>query len=229
MALDTPKTGGGGPKVLPPAGVHLAVCYSIIDLGTQPNMWQGQPKPTPQIQISWELPNVLHVFDENKGPQPLSVHNIYTLSSADKAKLPAVLKTWGSLKEKPHITAELLKKYLGAPCMVTIEHKPSTKDPNTVYANIAMAGGAVSPRMQGLNVPQYPANPRLMLDLGNFNWETFDKIPKFMQEKLALSQEWSGIVAKHPRTVSQANPQVNNALNDAGSIAQGPAGDDVVF
>jgi hypothetical protein len=199
MALDTPKD-TRGPKVLPQAGLQLAVCYQIIDLGTQQTTWKGVPKEAKKVAFSFELPNSLHVFDEKKGPQPLSVHHEYTLSSAEKATLPKVLKAWGSLPKAPHITAALLSNYLGAPCMVNIEHVVSAKDPSITYANIATAGQGINPRMKEILVPtNYPANERLILDLGNFDIVTFSKLPKFVKEKISKSLEWNGLVMKFPQ------------------------------
>lgn len=43
---------------LPPveAGTHPAVCYGVIDLGTQRTEYMGEPKDTQQVLILWELP-----------------------------------------------------------------------------------------------------------------------------------------------------------------------------
>lgn len=209
MGLNAPSN-SNGPRVIPPAGMHIARCYAIIDLGTQNTSWQGQPKQVPQVQFSFELPSQLHVFDQNKGPQPMSVHQTYTLSSGDRAKLPKVLKTWGKMTKDPVITADFIKVYLGKFCTITVEHRPSTKNPNEVYANIAMGGAAIGPKMEGVPIPTYPQNPTILFNLDEFSWETFNKLPKFMQEKIQASLEWSGIVAKHGVNPGAVQQNTNN-------------------
>ena len=40
----------------PPAGMHIARCYRLIDLGTQPKSFQGKPTgEARKIMASWEL------------------------------------------------------------------------------------------------------------------------------------------------------------------------------
>lgn len=213
MGLDAPKTNSNGPRPLPPAGIAIARCYAIIDLGTQNTTWKGQPKQQAQVQFSFELPSHLHVFDQNKGPQPLSVHQTYTLSSGDKAKLPKVLKTWAKMTKTPEITAAFIAKFIGQFCTLTIEHKPSTTDPNAIYANIAMAGAAIAPQMKEIPVPTYPMNETIIFNLDQFSWATFNKLPKFIQEKIQKSLEWSGVVAKHGKNPVEQEQNANQQQN----------------
>src|SRR5688500_14070761 len=123
MGLNS-KANSNAARPLPKPGITLAVCYAIIDLGTQQRTFKGQPSgKAPMVQISWELPGQLHTFDETKGPQPLAVWQDYSVTNTEKSKLPKVLKSWGNLKNSiKEITPTMLKKYVGAPCMLTIEH-----------------------------------------------------------------------------------------------------------
>lgn len=189
---------GGGPKVLPKAGIQLGVCYSIIELGTQESEFKGEKKKRTEVQISWELPNHLHTFKEELGAQPLSVHATYGLSDAPQSKLPQALQSWGGQETRPKLTTALLKKYLGAPCMVTVELSPPKPD-GTRYANVANGGLGVSKRLKEFPVPaSYPKNERIFLDLEEFDWNVFAKIPKFLQEKIKKCDEWPSIAKRFP-------------------------------
>ena len=51
----------------------------------------------------------------------------YSYTCTDRSKLPKVLKAWGALEQPlKALSPALIKKYLGAPCMITIEYsKPN--------------------------------------------------------------------------------------------------------
>jgi hypothetical protein len=54
MYLPAPSEGGS--YTPPPVGTHLALCYRIIDLGTQKTTYNGETKTAHKLMISWELP-----------------------------------------------------------------------------------------------------------------------------------------------------------------------------
>ena len=47
-----------------PAGMHLARCYRVIDLGTQKSEYMGEIKHLPKIMVQFEV----HGEDENGHP-----------------------------------------------------------------------------------------------------------------------------------------------------------------
>lgn len=217
------QSGGGGPKVLPKAGIQLAVCYGIIELGTQTKQFAGKPPTTqPLVQFMFELPHTSHVFDQNKGPQPLALFQEYSLTDTERSKLPKVLKSWGGMEKTPKVTTELIKKYLGQPCMITVELTAPNAQ-GVQYANIQGGGLGITQRMKEFPVPEnYPRNERLFLDLDNFDWVTFLKLAPFLQEKIKQCKEWPSIVAKYPmpahlaqQTGQQHVAPPQNLMNDA--------------
>src|SRR5258708_18184466 len=69
-----------------PAGSYTAVCYRVIDLGTQ--FSEFYKKASHKIMISWEL-------DEKMADgKPYSIHKRYTLSSGKNAALRKDLESW---------------------------------------------------------------------------------------------------------------------------------------
>ena len=72
-----------------PAGNHLAVCFSVVDLGTQEIEYQGEIKRQHKIRISWEL-----VDELMEDGRPFVVSQKYTLSSFEKATLMQHLNSW---------------------------------------------------------------------------------------------------------------------------------------
>lgn len=205
------------PKVqrpIPPAGTHIAVCYSIIDLGTHMKTFPGQqPMPTPLVHISWELTGLPpQIFDPQKGPQPMAIFQEYTLSIGDKAKLAQVLKVWGGITEIKNLET-IIPKYIGAPCMIQIIHNHDKVQQNIIYANIAGGGRGIMQLIKG--TPWNKAqNPHMLFDLNKFNWAQFHKMPPFIQAKIKQSQEWSGIIAKFGAEPAQQQAPVQNQQNN---------------
>ena len=191
-------------KPIPPAGIHPAICYAIIDMGVHQESYQGNPPRNVQkLKMCFEFPTLPEqVFDETKGPQRLSIMQDYNVSTGDKATLIKMLKQWRNVQAID--LAKDLKAYLGAPCTILVKH--STKDGIT-YANIEQAGLMVMPPTQALGEPK---NPKVFFDTDNFSWPVFHSLWKFIQDKLRSSVEWNNIVAKHgpePAVQQQAQPQ----------------------
>lgn len=198
-------------KPIPPMGPQLAVCYSIVDLGTHTEQFQGQEaKQVNKVHFSWELPNHSAIFDKDKGPQPMALFQEYTLSAGDKAKLPKMLCAWGQMAKIDKISAKLLQAFLGQPCTINVEHHPSKKDTDAdtgrviMYANVGMKGLSVMPMMTGLVKPTGTVNPKMFFSLDDFSWAKYDMLPKYLQKKISESKEWSGILVKYPKAGSTA-------------------------
>ena len=83
-----------------PAGNHMARLYSIIDLGHQATVWNGDTKIMHKVVFTWEL----HGNDENDQPlktddgKPLIVSKRYTVSLGEQARLRQDLEAWSNKK-----------------------------------------------------------------------------------------------------------------------------------
>src|ERR1700761_9067656 len=111
MAIIASKNGGGDFE-LPPADQYAAVCYRVIDYGTQQTEWQGAVKHKRLILISWELD--CKMSDD----RPFTVSKRYTLSLHEKADLRKDLESW---RGRPFTIEEEegfdVSKLIGAPCL----------------------------------------------------------------------------------------------------------------
>lgn len=74
---------------LAPAGTHIAVCYRVIDLGTQETTFKGEVKHQHKILISWEIPD-----EKMKDGRPFTIGKRYTWSMSEKANLRNDLESW---------------------------------------------------------------------------------------------------------------------------------------
>jgi len=172
------------PKEIIPSGNYLARCYSMIHIGTVPEIVLGVEKLQNKVRISWELPLELRVFSEEKGEQPLAISKEYTLSMHEKANLRKDLESWrGKGFSEKEAESFDITKLLGVPCMLNIIHK-SSKNGNE-YAII-----------QGITgVPKGFTCPAQINKTFEFNYnDNFDfelpGIPDFLKEKIRLSKEW---------------------------------------
>jgi hypothetical protein len=177
--------GESKPKQLPPAGTHVARCYSVVDLGTQTLQYMGTEKEMRKIRVTWELPDERAVFDEEKGEQPFVLSKEYTLSLYEKANLRHDLESWRGKQ----FTAQELAGFdiftlLGAPCLLSVIHK--TTDKGKTFANIA----TVSKLPKGTICPP-PVNQIVAYAISDLDGGEFNNLPQWLQDKIKASREWN--------------------------------------
>lgn len=167
-----------------PAGVHHAVCYAVIDLGTQ-DPGNPQFRASRKVMILWELPH--ETIDTQDGPKPRIISSEYTASIGKKATLRSVLESW---RGKPFTADELngfdLKNIIGANCQLNIVHKQGKADPSKTYARIQ----GVVPLVKGM-APVLPVNEKLhytIPDEGAIIPPA--NIPEWISGKIVASEEY---------------------------------------
>jgi len=88
MAIKAEETGGGDFQEVS-TGPHPAVCYQIIDLGTQRKEYEGNVSFKRQAMVTWEIAD--ESLDDGR---PMTISNFYTLSLSKKANLRKDLVSW---------------------------------------------------------------------------------------------------------------------------------------
>ena len=173
---------------LAPAGVHMAICYGVVDLGTQGYTYLGEQKQARQCRIMWEL----HGEDADGNPltledgRPLSLSQRYTLSLSEKAKLRKTLISWRGRE----FTAQELKGFdlrtiIGAPCMLTVTH--AVKGDKT-FANVDTVT-AVPAALKKLGLPEM-VNKKVYFSFGYFEQHEFDALTDGLKKIIMQSPEW---------------------------------------
>ena len=85
------------------AGMHMAVCCAVIDLGLRKQVFKEQERISRKVLLMWELPD--ETFEDKDGnTQPRTMSKQYTLSLHEKAGLTKMLQSW---RGKPFTTEEL--------------------------------------------------------------------------------------------------------------------------
>jgi hypothetical protein len=182
MALDFQPTRQRTEYEVPQAGGTLARLYRIIDLGTQQTSYMGEVKMTPQVMLVFELPTEL-----TKDGKPMTINGIYTRSLNEKAKLRGIVKALtGKTITDSNVREFNLGELVGKICTVDIINKDGKDGSRKAYIqNIISAP-------KGMPIPE-PFNENLIFDLSNFSLDIFNKIPKYWQDRIALTREYASV------------------------------------
>lgn len=177
----------------PPAGMHHAVCYRVIDLGTQQTEWQGKSKQQRKVLISWELPyELMEPYTDGEGKEhparPFTVHKRYTLSFFDRAQLRQHLESW---RGRSFTDAELsgppdgfyMKDLLGVNCQLNLV---SVEKNGNTYTNIE----AVVPLTKGME-KKAAHNTMMFLDTEQFDEVVFGQLSEGLQDTIRKSPEYA--------------------------------------
>jgi hypothetical protein len=160
----------------PPAGTYGAVCIKVIDLGTQPVVWEGDTKYQRKVFIQWELD------EQMEDKRPFVTGRKFTVSMHEKATLRAFLKGWrGRDFTEEEMRGFNPMKLIGAPCMLSLVQAGD-------YVNVASA--AKLPKGMG---PLKPTNPTVYFSLDDFDEKIYAGLSKKMQEDISNSPEFKGL------------------------------------
>ena len=158
------------------AGVYTAYSSMLIDLGVQRS--ERFNKDTRKFRIVWTIMNEEVEINGERFPRTISKE--YSFSIGDKSTLRKDLQAW---RGQPFTEEELmgfnLESILNKACQLQIIVEE--KDGRT-FNNIA--GIMALPKGTAIQVP----NKGKVFDTENpETWNTYDDIPKFMQERIKQS------------------------------------------
>ena len=198
----------GGDFELPPAGTYVAICYRIIDLGTQQTEGAYGISRNKKVSISWEFP------DEKMadGKRVFSIHKRYTLSLSEKATLRHDLESWRGVaftaEEKAGFDISVL---LGKPCLIGVVHETNPKGQK--FANIS----SILKLPKGMPIPERQ-NPIIGFYLDDFDQSIYDSFSDSLKATIAKSpeyQELKGVNIHNPNIIDDNRfAPIGNDLSD---------------
>lgn len=201
------------PVPLPPEQTTVARCYSVIHVGTIPNIREGKLDPKqPKIEkvyITWEMPHLKAEFKEGKGLEPFVVGVELTLSTGEKSNLSKLISNW---RGRPLTPAEQ-KSFdpsvmLDKTCLIQFIHarkaKFRGKDIDQITnENTGIKLNSIISKPKEMECPPM-INPKFLWDweaiisgVEPFDVEKFKKIPAWLQAKLKESDEFKKYGAKY--------------------------------
>lgn len=226
------------PVALPPQGSTPARCYSIIDIGTVPNIFKGKLNPdyptTKKIFITFEIPAYKAVFVEEKGAQPFAIHVEFSHVYSEKSNLTKFLQAWmnRALTDVEKKTFDIGKKAIGKTCLLSYIHKRKIKDNKEVALGTDGKITNENTYLKFNGIMQLPAtiqcppqiNPSLVWDWSEvetskvFDLALFNKIPGFVRAKMMESEEYKKFAPKEAANpITDEHPSAQSQSNDFGS------------
>jgi uncharacterized protein YpbB len=181
MAIIASATGGNEFERAP-AGQYSAVCYRVIDLGTQAQKDKvGKISHKRKIIIGWEL-------DERMSDgRRFSQQERYTLSLHEMSALRPMLESWrGRPFTQEEANAFDVAKLIGAPALIQLVH--NTQPNGKLYVNMS----SIMKLPKGMEALQ-PENETLEFSLDDFNQTVFDKLSDKLKETIMQSPEYQEI------------------------------------
>lgn len=150
-------------------GTYNAVCVSVVDMGTQTMTFKEESREVHRIRISWELEIPLQ---DNR-----VLGKDYTLSLHVKSSLRTDLKTWLGKDLSPDQLAEGFNVFtmLGKAAKIGVTNEGDYANVTLVLAGDEGVKGEVS-ELIGYSVLTH-------------NQVMFDKLPEFVQKRVATSKE----------------------------------------
>lgn len=128
------------PQELIPEGKYPAILYSVIDMGTHKDTYEGVERLKHEIQLTWEL-----VGSAMSDGRPFVISKTYTLTNgkfgpyfAKTSNIFKMLRAWTGKDEKTcsnvRIMGELVREQF--PATITIEQVRGKKDATKTYSII---------------------------------------------------------------------------------------------
>jgi hypothetical protein len=194
---------------LAPAGSHIATCFRVVDMGTQPSMYG----PKWQILLSWELSD-----EQTSKGEPFSISRRYTLSSNRKSALRGDIEGWlGRALTADDFGKFDLASLLGTTCLVGIKHEK--RDDGRTFANIV----SVMKRPKSIPEKRETAAGAMSFSLADrpFNRHVYEALPQWLREAIARSPEYTAAIGPQPVTEGDVNARLKLIL--ASSPAPKPA------
>lgn len=184
MAIKLSSKGGADFDPIP-SGAHQAVCYGIVDAGTQKSS-NPQYKASRKLVMLFELPHERGNFGEGKENQPRGISSTYTQSLSERANLRRILESWrGKAFTEQELEGFDPKVLIGVNCQLNIVHE---KKGDKTYANIS----TIMPLAKGMTKMPMENKPLYFSledqpDLASIQYPA--NMPNWIKEKIAFCEE----------------------------------------
>ncbi len=130
----------GGEYEIPPAGAHAARLVALIQLGTQPDTFDGKEEMREKIFFTWELTD-----EQNKDGDNFVIGRDYTDSMHESAALRKIVGAWRGAKVEKDEEVDYMTLF-SKPCLITLVRQTS-RNSGKEYAKIESVGALPSKNM----------------------------------------------------------------------------------
>ena len=181
-----------------PKGLQKAICYGVVDIGTQTSQYGSKR----QIVVMWEIPaHRIEVERDGKMVDlPRAISKRYSFSVHAKSNLGKDLDAWRgealTAKEREGFDVHQL---IGAGCLLSIVHE--RKADGTLYANI----NAILPWPEHEPAPPATENPHRWFDLGEVRVIP-DWMPQWLRDVILKSDEMGAPIVPPDHIAVEEDP-----------------------
>lgn len=211
-------TGNSGTYAQVPAGSHVAVCFRVVDLGTQTETYEGNVSQKRKLLISWEIDEPNPSADNER----FTISKFYTASLSPKSKLRPDLESWrGRVFTDEELKGFDIAKILGQGCMLSVA-EGDNGGKSKVVGVMALPKG-----MKAFAGSKDPVH----FSFDNFDMDSFNELPEGIQKIIMDSAEWRKMnekpVAQPPKASVEVKmvQQKNGAVKAVVVQPEEPAGD----
>lgn len=187
MALMAKKTGDSFPPFK--AGTYQAVCYSVIDLGTQYNEMYG--KEQHKVWIAFEIPSIRCTVEKDgtETDMPRVVSKFYTLSIHEKANLGVHLVGWRGKEFTAKETDGFnIMAVIGKNCLLQVGVKTKKNGDKRNEIN------SIAKLMDGMKEIA-PETPMCQYSISANGWDFPENMPEGIQKIIEKSMEYKASLA----------------------------------
>jgi hypothetical protein len=184
------------PRELIPEGLHSAICYLVVDIGTHFNPTFG--KAARKVIVGWEFTDIRMESEDDNRPKVKS--KTMTLSLHEKAILRKTLESWrGSRLSQVDLAEGFdISKLLGVNCQLQIIHEENN---GKTYDNIANVLPPKSGKIEVVNTENAHSY---------FSFEEDMEIPfdlhEWIAELIKKSKEYNEVDEEEPAHLDDGPP-----------------------
>lgn len=199
-------------RELAPEGTHLAICYSVIALGTQRTDFDDKERF--EVRITWELCN-----EFNANGWPFQVSKVYNFSGHARSNLVLDLEAWRGQEVDEHFDLEEL---IGLVAELGIQHKSGR---NGDYAALT----SVTAPPKGVERRRTPRTVPILFSFSPYDAAVYASLPEWLQKKIATSREYRIATGEVSPALPERRRQALPLPSSSSSSIRGDLDDEIPF
>lgn len=216
-ARNVPSSSGPRPDPMDP-GTYPGRLVSIIDLGIQPQVYQGEEKsPKQEIMTTYEFLDEFLKDEEGEDieDKPRWLSETFTLNSLDQDKAKSTQRYYALDPTEEH--GGDWEMLLGSPAMITVVQNPGKgKNAGKIFEKIANVSAM---RAKEASKAKPLVNETRFFDMSNPDVELFLSLPDWVQKKIKDGLEFEGSLldtklkkhtGKSKKETKKEKPEVEN-------------------